>query len=513
LLLFFIFDEIIVLKKLFLFFLISYQSTSFCQTNKKYFQQKVNYKIDVTLNDVDNTLEGFEIIDYTNHSPDTLSYIWFHLWPNAYKNDRTAFSEQLLQLGRTDFYFSDEAQRGYINRLDFKVNNITAKLEDHPQYIDVAKLILPSPLLPGQTIKITTPFHEKIPLNFSRGGYVGNTYQITQWYPKPAVYDHKGWHPIPYLDQGEFYSEFGNFNVQITLPKDYVVAATGELQEAPIVSSSTLGGQKTLNYIQNNVHDFAWFADKNFIVKKDTLKLASGKIIDVYAYHTPAGKEVWKNSISFLKDAITTRSTWLGEYPYNIVTAVEAKMGFSGGMEYPTVTSISPMPDEKSLDMVIEHEVGHNWNYGILASNERDHPWMDEGINTYFDNRYSAIKYDKKLTRKTNDFIKKRMPENEEDIGYRTIITNKKDQPIETRSQDFSEINYGLTAYYKTGLWMKKLENFIGKNLFDSCLHEYFNRWKFKHPYPEDFKKVVEDVSKKNVDSIFYLLNKKGDLE
>ncbi|HEV2833029.1 MAG TPA: hypothetical protein VGW31_13700 [Hanamia sp.] len=289
------------MKKIFLFLIISYQSTAFCQTHKKYFQQKVNYKIDVTLNDVDNTLDGFEIIDYTNNSPDTLSYIWFHLWPNAYKNDRTALSEQLLQLGRTDFYFSDEAQRGYINRLDFKVNTITAKLEDHPQYIDVAKLMLPSLLLPGQTIKITTPFHEKIPFNFSRGGYVENTYQITQWYPKPAVYDHKGWHPMPYLDQGEFYSEFGNFNVQITLPKEYVVAATGELQEIPVSSSSALRGQKTLNYIQHNVHDFAWFADKNFIAKKDTLKLTSGKIIDVHAYYTPEGKEAWKNSISFFQ--------------------------------------------------------------------------------------------------------------------------------------------------------------------------------------------------------------------
>ena len=182
---------------------------SFSQS--EYFQQQVNYTIDVSLNDSSNSLDGFETIHYTNNSPDTLHFIWFHLWPNAYKNDRTAFSEQLLQLGRTDFYFSDENKRGYINRLDFKVDDVTAGLEDHPQYIDIAKLVLPSPLPPGQTIKITTPFHEKIPFNFSRGGYVDKTYQITQWYPKPAVYDNKGWHPIPYLDQGEFYSEFGNF--------------------------------------------------------------------------------------------------------------------------------------------------------------------------------------------------------------------------------------------------------------------------------------------------------------
>ncbi len=217
------------MKRPFLFFLLLFQlQITVCQ--QAYFQQQVNYKIDVTLNDKENTLEGFEIIDYTNNSPDTLRFIWFHLWPNAYKNDQTAFSEQLLQLGRTDFYFSDNDKRGYINRLDFKVNGITSILEDHPQYIDVAKLLLPAPIAPGQTIKITTPFHEKLPFNFSRGGHVGNTYQITQWYPKPAVYDNRGWHPMPYLDQGEFYSEFGNFNVQITVPKNYVIAATGELQ-------------------------------------------------------------------------------------------------------------------------------------------------------------------------------------------------------------------------------------------------------------------------------------------
>ena len=218
------------MKNILLFCFIFCQLSSFSQT--KYFQQQVNYIIDVSLDDVNNTLNGFEKIDYTNNSQDTLHFIWFHLWPNAYKNDRTAFSEQLLKLGRTDFYFSDESKRGYINRLDFKVNGITANFVSDSQNIDLGKLILPTALLPGQTIKISTPFHEKIPFNFSRGGFIDHTYQITQWYPKPAVYDQKGWHPMPYLDQGEFYSEFGNFHVQITVPESYVIAATGELQNA-----------------------------------------------------------------------------------------------------------------------------------------------------------------------------------------------------------------------------------------------------------------------------------------
>ncbi len=549
-----------------------------CQIN--YWQQLVNYKIDVTLNDVDNTLDGFIKIDYTNNSPDTLQYIWFNLWPNAYKNDKTAFSDQLLENGRTDFYFSDDEKRGYINRLDFRVNGITARLEDHPQYIDVAKLVLPLFLAPGQTIHITTPFHEKIPYNFSRGGHVGQSYQITQWYPKPAVYDSKGWHPIPYLDQGEFYSEFGSFDVQITLPKNYVVAATGELQnqeeknwliERSKIKSLSAGNDiipkketikkpsgnkwrfskkvthktivppgtdelqttpaskeivtrnnqqqtneiKTLHYLQDNIHDFAWFADKRFLIQHDTLQLQSGRVIDAWSFYTPAGKTVWTNSLAYIKDAVRTRSMGLGEYPFNVVTALEAQMGFNGGMEYPTITSISPMSTPEALNGVIEHEVGHNWNYGILATNERTHPWMDEGMNTYFDNRYNENKYPpgNDQPNKKPDFIKKRLPQDAVDLFYRSVAAEKKDQPIETSSEYFSELNYGIIAYHKTGLWMKALENYIGEPLFDSSLHAYYNRWKFKHPYPEDFKKVAEDVSGKNLDSIFSLLNKKGNLE
>ncbi|MGN6605122.1 MAG: M1 family metallopeptidase [Ginsengibacter sp.] len=552
------------MKKLFLSaFLTFLLSESFAQSS--YFQQRADFKIDVTLNDRENTLHAFEIIHYTNNSPDTLKFIWFHLWPNAYKNDRTAFSEQMLQLGSTDFYFSDEEKRGYINRLDFKVNDTTANLEDDSLYIDVAKLILPSPLLPGETIKITTPFHEKIPYNFSRGGHVDQTYQITQWYPKPAVYDNKGWHPMPYLDQGEFYSEFGNYHVRITVPENYIVAATGQLQNEdeikwleqkaknfhdptqhpmvavknPVRAKSGLKKKKTykptahphkkvmptktqtlvpektktLVFEQNNVHDFAWFANKNFELRHDTLKLTSGKIIDAWSFFIPSDIPVWKNSIQFIKDAVRTRSHWLGEYPFKTVSVVEAKLSFYGGMEYPTITSISPMEDERTLDMTIEHEVGHNWLYGILATNERDHPWMDEGMNTYFDNRYRELKYPKKPPIAKEDFLEKRLPSNDEDLIYRTQLAEKKDQPIETTSQDFSETNYDVIAYYKTGLWMKKLEQYLGKNVFDSCLHEYYDRWKFKHPYPEDFKKLVEEVSHQNIDTFFSLLEKKGRLE
>ena len=203
---------------------------AFAFSQNGYWQQELKYKISVTLNDQEHSLDAFESLVYTNHSPDTLRFIWFHLWPNTFKNDKTAFSEQMVENGDTHFYFGGKEKRGYINRLDFRVDEVAAKTEDHYQDIDIIRLILPRPLPPGESITITTPFHVQLPEISSRSGHMGQSYQVTQWYPKPAVYDRTGWHPMPYLDQGEFYSEFGSFDVQITLPKNYVVAATGELQ-------------------------------------------------------------------------------------------------------------------------------------------------------------------------------------------------------------------------------------------------------------------------------------------
>lgn len=496
-------------------------------SQKTYWQQQVNYFIDVSLNDKEKTLDGFEKIEYTNHSPDTLHFIWFHLWPNAYKNDKTALSEQLLENGNTSFYFSGKEERGYINRLDFKVNAITAATEDHPRYIDIIKLILPAPLVPGQTITITTPFHVKLPYNFSRGGYDGESFQVTQWYPKPAVYDNNGWHPMPYLDQGEFYSEFGSFDVNITLPDNYAVAATGELQNAyelawltgrknfswrpvvkkikqksgavkktiqafPVSSNKT----KTLRYVQNNVHDFAWFADKRFIVATDTCKLQSGKIIRVFAYYTPAQAVYWQKCISFCKDAIRFYSSHVGEYAYSSVSVVQGPQSFGGGMEYPTITVISPITSDKELDQVIAHELGHNWFYGMLASDERTHPWMDEGINSFYEQQYIKEKYRDSLQA--------------EKLLFETKAVTKTDQPIETPSEKFSAANYELVAYYKTAQWVSWLRSTLGKSVFEKAMHNYFSDWQFKHPSPADFKQSIENSSGQKLDTVFSYLGKNG---
>jgi hypothetical protein len=496
-------------------------------SQKSYWQQEVHYVIDVSLNDKEHSLDAYEKIEYINHSPDTLKFIWFHLWPNAYKNDRTAFCDQLLENGNTQFYFSGKEERGYINRLDFKVDNLTAQLEDHPQHIDIVKLLLPVPLPPGQKCLITTPFHVKLPYNFSRSGHEGESYQVTQWYPKPAVYDSKGWHPMPYLDQGEFYSEFGTFDVRITVPKNYVVAATGELQneeekawlksrasfswEPAKEKIKTVSGSfktilqpfptsaietKTLQYKLANIHDFAWFADKRFIVNYDSCKLPSGKVIDVFTYYTESQKKFWHNSIHYCKEAVRFYSSQVGEYPYSIIQAVQGPQSFGGGMEYPTITVLSPVASLQELDLTIAHELGHNWFYGILASNERDHPWMDEGMNSYYEHLYAAGKYknvvspDRKL--------------------FETIAINKMDQPIETVSEQFNEINYNLVAYYKTSEWMRYLESKWGTETFMKVMQAYYNQWQFKHPQPDDFKKIAEETTGQNQDSAFSLLHTKG---
>ena len=533
--------------------IVAYCLPLFAHAQHPYWQQEVNNTINVSLNDTEHTLDGFIKIQYINNSPDTLRFIWFHLWPNAYKTDRTAFSEQLLQNGRTDFYFSEKEQKGYINHLDFRINGTEARTEDHPLFIDIIKVILPKPLSPGSQIEITTPFHEKLPFNFSRGGHRGQSYQIAQWYPKPAVYDSKGWHDMPYLDQGEFYSEFGSFDVRITLPENYVVAATGELQNEDekkwLIDKSqgtrdkeqgtsikkqgartikqngnhkqpqntnhklqTISDKqtKTLQYKQNNVHDFAWFADKNFIVNHDTLQLASGRVIDAWSFYLPQENSPWKKSIQFIKSAVHFRSSLIGEYPYNVVSAVEAKMGFDGGMEYPTITSISPVKTEKNLDLTIEHEVGHNWFYSILANNERSYPWMDEGMNTCYDKRYEAWKYKDEKKKSANEWIARKMPDDREKLSIEIIAKEKTDQPISTSSEDFSAMNYDLIAYSKAAMWMKQLESSLGTKLFDSCMREYFREWQFRHPYPENFRQVIETASGKKLDAQFSLLDKKG---
>lgn len=475
-----------------------------------YWQQDLKYQIDVTLNDSLKHLDAELSLTYKNNAPDTLKSIWFHCWPNAYQNDRSPFSEQLLMMGRTDFYFSPEEKRGYLNGLTFNVNGIPAKFHKNPSKNEFHELLLEKPIYPGEEILIQTPFHVKLPYHFSRSGYVGNSFQITQWYPKPAVYDQKGWHIMPYLDQGEFYGEFGSYEVSISVPEAYEVEATGKMTD-----KVKKGEKTTWIFKQEQVHDFAWFANKNWVTESDTLQL-NGKTIEITGRHY--NRQLYKKypMVPFIKEAIRSKSEAIGSYPYSVVKVVESPLANGGGMEYPTITLIDQPSSGKELEELIVHEVGHNWFYGILGSNEREHPWLDEGINSYYDKRY----FDQRKRNKSVDslgnkkrFASKLFSTSFEELQLLHLYRNKTDLPISSHSESFNPTGYNLILYKKAAKWMDLIEKKIGVNAFDSMMQSYYQKWSFKHPYPEDFKTIATPFIGPESDSIFRLLDATGSLE
>ncbi|MFM2227330.1 MAG: hypothetical protein RL664_673 [Bacteroidota bacterium] len=515
---------------------------SFAQS-KPYFQQDVKFKIDVKLDDERNMLYGNEELIYKNNSPVALNEIYMHIWPNAYKNRNTALAKQLARTRNFVLFTTLAENKGYIDSLDFKVNGVKASWEYDGENIDICKLILASPLQPGQSITITTPFRVKIPSgSISRLGHIGQSFQITQWYPKPAVYDRNGWHQMPYLTQGEFYSEFGSYDVSITLPKNYIIGATGDCQtpsevefmneqaalgmekaaKASIDSNSSITDLnafpesskewKTVRYIQSRVHDFGWFADKRWIVLKGNVETPANKNqVTTWALFTPESAKLWTKAPEYLHDAVYYYSLWNGDYPYNQVTAVDGTISAGGGMEYPNVTVIGSSGNDRTLETVIMHEVGHNWFYGILGSNERDNAWMDEGLNSFNEDRYMDTKYpnaslgaaigigalDQKIG--LSNFSQRSLSE----LSYLISASQNLDQPLQCHSDNFTELNYGGIVYKKTALLFYYLKGYLGETLFDQCMHNYFEKWKFKHPQPEDIQAVFEETTKQNLDWFF----------
>ena len=534
------------MKTIFIFVLFSTSSLLFSQERGAYFQQKVDFDIEVTLDDKKHELKAFEKITYTNNSSDILDSIYFHIWPNAYKDYNTALGKQQLEDHNTVLYYASETQLGYIDSLKFKTNNDYLDWEISAINQDICIVILNESLKPGETVKITTPFRVKIPSGtISRLGHLGQSYQITQWFPKPAVYDLDGWHPMPYLDQGEFYSEYGTFDVHLTLPKNYVVGATGDLVNGkkeldwleekvrqtqilannggldnayeikggmnfPVSSTET----KTLHYHQENVHDFAWFADKRYHVLKGEVELPKTKRkVTTWAMFTNNEADLWKNSIEYLNDATYYYSLWNGDYPYNHVTAVDGNISAGGGMEYPNVTVIGESYDAFTLETTIMHEVGHNWFYGIFGTNERAHGWMDEGLNTMNENRYIETKYPKNslfgkydsLQRKLSSIIdiSKFKHKSSYELDYLINARRNKDQAISTTSAELTSFNYGGITYSKTGIVFDYLMAYLGEETYDKCMHKYFEKWKFKHPQPNDLRAIFETETDKDL-SWFY---------
>jgi hypothetical protein len=521
-------------------FLVSfYFLTIFSSYAQSYWQQEVNYKIQVKLDDVNHMLSGYEEFEYINNSPNSLDRIYIHLWPNAYRNGNSALAKQQYAEGKKILRFGEQKDLGWIDSLDFKVDGKSVKWFNKLEHQDICVIMLPKSLNSGESVRISTPFKVKIPSGeISRLGHIGQSYQITQWYPKPAVYDKNGWNAMPYLNQGEFYSEFGSFDVQITLPSNYVVGSTGDLQTVSeidflnkkaketenqipdfLMKPQGRNGKtefpesstewKTIQYKQSKVHDFAWFADKRYGVLKGEVELPHSKRkVTSWAMFVPHNTIHWQHAIEYINDGTYYYSLWNGDYPYNQVTAVDGTISAGGGMEYPNVTVIGNSSSKEELEIVIVHEVGHNWFYGILGSNERVHGWMDEGMNTLNEMRYMTTKYPK--NKNMSDMIFQGRFHFEDlshhdmgDISSRFLSVIGEDQPIETHSADFTSANYGVTMYQKTGLVFFYLKDYLGEDLFNKAMSNYFEEWKFKHPQPEDMKKSIETTTGKDLSWLF----------
>ena len=505
-------------------------------SSQEYFQQEVNYTIQVTLNDKIHELTAFESIKYINNSPDTLGFLYFHLWPNAYSDNQTDLARQLMLIRGKEKLFDDPALKGSIDSLDFKVDDLQVQWNLLPGQQDICQLWLNQPLLPGDTLQITTPFRVKIPKGVtSRLGHIGESYQISQWYPKPAVYDKNGWHPMPYLDQGEFYSEFGHFDVSITLPENYTVGATGNLQnqdelnrlnrlaadtswkndlerkEAHVPASSQQ--MKTLCYTQGQIHDFAWFADKRFHVQKSNVRLSqSGREVTTWTLFTDEQANLWQHAITYVNNAISRFSHLIGDYPYDQFTAVQSVLNAGAGMEYPGVTVIGLADDPYSLDEVITHEILHSWFYSALGSNERRYPFMDEGITSSYTSRYMNERYpDKKLwevslknQRQARFFHLEKLPvQRIQELEWLIAGRSNLEQPINLAAPDFTPMNYGIILYNKSAMGFDYLRGYLGDSLFEASMQDYFHRWKSRHPQPQDLQRVFESHTGKDLNWFF----------
>jgi len=465
-----------------------------------YFQQFVHYTIECQLDTREHMLTGSETIEYTNNSPDTLTEFYIHLYPNAYKSKESPFLQDYARRFNHTFLDVPKSRRGYLD-----IANVTIDGEPVTPSVfgTIATIKLPKALPPGATMKVELTFEEKVRRHLGRAGYRGRHYDMAQWYPKVVVYDEKGWHPDQFMT-GEFYGEFGTFDVHITLPGDYVVAATGVVQSGdpgwslnPVDGGKNSGDgskDKTVHFHAEKVHDFAWCADPDYVVEHQ-----EWNGVDVYSFYKKSSKD-WRDST--MVHAIRTLE-WLGEkvgmYPYPQVSVCQGLLG--GGMEYPMLVM-----DGRAREGLVVHEVGHIYFYGILANNERDEAWMDEGFTSFQTTWYEEQRYGPLGDRRDWSWYEKMTPQYDLWQQRRNVVFGIErldyGERVSTPSQDFQN-SYRANVYHKGALILHALRYVVGDETFEEILHRYFEEWQFKHINERRFQKVCEDVSGKDLEWFF----------
>lgn len=459
-------------------------------------KQILRYDLHVKFNPDEKSLDAVMKLQYVNHSPDTLSFIWFHVWPNAYRNDRTLYTEQLLENGDTRFYFSSKEQKGWLNRLDFRVNGILAGIQDHPEYIDVVKLILPGKLVPGDSISVSVSFHLRLPFNFNGTGYRAHHFELRNWYPEPAVYDAHGWHPMPFLVQGGAYHEAADYHVEIESPPSYCIAAGA--------AADTLLKSDRLNTYQfsiKNANAFAWAADDHYLLKTDTMNISPDRQITLQYFYTKDLHTKKNDLFAAAKIDIRRLSEWLSPYPHQTISLVQSTPEEDQNFSGMACIGISGNPDE--LLAALRKALLGQWFQTILLTDQRDSPWLSKGFVNYYNQR---LIYD------SSSSYYGRRPFSNHNLWLRVAENEKTTQPISTAAPEFSTQNDSLIPGTKAGIWLARLRDSIGDKRFDGNMLDYFSNWRFRHPYPADFKAAMDSGTTKNLQPIFNKLTDRASL-
>ncbi len=447
--------------------------------------QRPQYKMSVSLDTSEQKLTGIIKITYTNNAKVPLDKLAIHLWPNAFKSRDTELVNQMLNLGNLTLYRAKVSETGGFNHLYFESPEQKITFET-TKYPDIAWLILSRPLQPDSVITLTTTFSQNIPLSFSRPGRTGMSYQVTQWYPHIAVYDQEGWHPMPYLDTGEFYNDFADYDVTIVAPSGYVIAATGTG-----TSDNSQGPYTEWKFKATNVIDFAWFASPEFRHEQKVIQIDK-KPVELNIYIDPYLSENWDSAMTYVERAMHFYSDWVGPYPYPQMSVVYAPFSSAGFMEYPMVAQISYTDTHEFLDRVIAHEIGHTWIYGILSTNERSDPWMDEGFNSFLESQYMKSVYGADVETPLPGVFRSKTSMNDNDAVLHFVRSQRKLQPPATPPDKQSNDQYLLSAYVlgPKGLELMRLQ--VGDDMMKRMYRRYFSDYKFSLVSPQDIRTSFE---------------------
>lgn len=460
-------------------------------------QQKVKYVMDIDMNVQSNQFAGKQKLEYWNNSPDTLTRVFYHLYFNAFQPgsmmDNRSRRQGTIQSGSGGDWDSRVKDRilhlkpdeiGYQKIISLKMNGRPQKYEVLETILEVQ---LDRPILPKSKVVFDMVFEAQVPLQIRRSGRDNpNTkvrYSMSQWYPKLCEYDADGWHPTPYVGR-EFYGVWGDFDVNITIDKNYILGGTGYLQnanqigygyeDAGVKVTRPAGNKLTWKFTAPNVHDFMWAADPEYKhVKRKVRKDLTFHLL--YKASSPSAA-AWEAILDNAERALPFIEKTFGPYDYKQYSFIE---GGDGGMEYPMATLLAGQG-------AWLHEWMHNWYHGVLGTNESLYAWMDEGFTSYADNRVKAF-----LQNDTTSFTQAGSYR-----SYFSLVKSGREEPLTTHADHFNtNTAYSAAAYSKGAVFMEQLGYVVGAAVRDKILLEYYRQWKFKHPNAFDFVRLSEKVS------------------